>query len=167
MRVQRIKQPNWIPSQLVQTHQRKQRSHHTLDVQDQWKVCVLSIIVQFLYFVYDTCRFHMLVAITQSLIHCLIHSTYLSHIFLIVASWQMLILRKRVFQRISSFFNWLFTFSEYDWKHLLYIYQVYSFNSKIKFSILECSVAWKYKTWKSVCLGLLYDNKSCAVGRNF
>jgi hypothetical protein len=51
MRVQRIKQPNWIPSHLVQTHQRKQRSHHTLDVQYQWNVCVLSIIVQFLYII--------------------------------------------------------------------------------------------------------------------
>lgn len=73
MWVQRIKQPNWIPSHLVQTHLRKQRSHRTLDVQDQWNVCVF---VQFLYFIYDTCCFHMLVVVTHSLIHCLIHSTY-------------------------------------------------------------------------------------------
>jgi len=51
MPVQRIRQPNWIPSHLVQTHQRKQRSRRTLDVQDRWNVGVLRIIVQFSYFV--------------------------------------------------------------------------------------------------------------------
>lgn len=40
MRAQRIKQPNQIPSPLVQTHLRKQRSRRTLDVQDQWNVCL-------------------------------------------------------------------------------------------------------------------------------
>ena len=118
MRVQRVKKPNRIPSRLVQTHQRKQRSHHTLDVQDQWNVCVLSIIVQFF------TLFKILVASTCSLllpIHSftVLYTPHTSHIsFLIVASWRLLIPRKRVLQWISSFCNWLFTLPEYDWKHL-------------------------------------------------